>query len=294
MVTYGLTASSLSSSYISWGTDAAAILFPYLFAFHLTLGILLVGAAPSSVLGNNVEDALDSNDDVSDKDERGNKKSRREKGQGSTTSAINPREGKLLSYLLVFLPPIVHLVTLRQRIVYSYASWDDLFDFVLIATVPYVLHYLLASNGIVDERWRRSLTWILKSGTSPMVACTLRGATVPMTISLLSVRSCNAKVSFAICKHFLPLNRELVSRCSLFFSRLLHKLLLSRAADFFSTTVSRTTLLTRILHNQWTRRDSIPHAGIHISDAREYFRIYHNVVLWKEEFQRGAFIGRVS
>lgn len=199
MVAYGLTASSLSSSYTSWGLDVAAIIFPHVFSLHLAFGIWLVGAAPS-MLGS--LDAVERDNDFNGRaDKKGDddKRAKREKGH-NFTCAINPREGRVLSFLLVFIPPIVHVVTFRQRIAYSYASWDDLFDLILISTIPYILHYLLASNGVLDERWRRSLSWILKSGTSPIEGGrTLRGAIVPMAVSLLSCIALQQRYLVPLC-----------------------------------------------------------------------------------------------
>ncbi|KAL3793666.1 hypothetical protein HJC23_010238 [Cyclotella cryptica] len=192
MIAYGLTSSSVASSYVTWGVDSLATIFPYLFAFHLTLGIWLVGAAPS-MLGTNEEEeatAFKGKDD---------KKDQRDK-MSTFVCAINPHEGRTLSNLLVFAPMLMHMVTFRQRIVYSYASWDDMFDFILVSTVPYLLHYLLASNGVLDERWRRSLNWFLRAGTSPLEGGrTVRGAAVPMAISLLSCISFQQRYLVSLC-----------------------------------------------------------------------------------------------
>lgn len=172
MVSYGIMVTSGNFGYTaSWGVDGLAMLAPMLFSFHLTFGILLVGSASSMM--NFATSGSDRGDD--------------KQHDRRHSCAIHPREGRRLSHLLVFLPPLIHLISFRQRIMNSYASWDDLFDFLLIATVPYTLHYLLASNGsILDEKWRRSLPWLLKVGTSPAEGGerTLRGASVPMAISL--------------------------------------------------------------------------------------------------------------
>jgi hypothetical protein len=72
-----------------------------------------------------------------DDDDDDDKHSKRNKAAATTLScAISPREGRALSYLLVYTPGIIHLVMFRQRIVYSYASWDDLYDFIFTATLP--------------------------------------------------------------------------------------------------------------------------------------------------------------
>ena len=197
-MSYGLfTASSWGVYNISLGVDSMAMVLPHLFAFHLMVGILLVGAAPSMIAGGN------SGSEEQLLLQKGNKK---EDNKGATTTkshvcAIYPREGRHLSYLLVFLPSIIHIISFRQRIAYYYASWDDLFDLILIATVPYTLHYLLASNGVLDERWRRSLPWVLQVGTSPAEGGerTLRGALVPMTISLFACMAFQHRYLVSLC-----------------------------------------------------------------------------------------------
>mmetsp|Transcript_6665 Transcript_6665/g.13688 ORF Transcript_6665/g.13688 Transcript_6665/m.13688 type:complete len:1496 (+) Transcript_6665:181-4668(+) len=199
-VAYGTAASSLSSSYISLGLDTASLIFPHVFAFHLALGILLLGTAPS-MLANAGHLAEHANfDSWASNKKKDDDKTTKPDQASKPSCAINSREGKALSIMLVFAPPFVHLVTFRQRIAYAYASWDDLFDFVLIATVPYILHYLLASNGILDERWRRSLMWLLKSGTSPIEGGrTLRGAVIPMAISLFSCIAFQQRYLIPLC-----------------------------------------------------------------------------------------------
>ncbi len=205
MVSYELTVSSLSvSSYnivSSWGVDTAAMVFPLLFACHLSLGIFLVGAAPSMLGGTSMDEKEKKSTYNNSKDDDEDKHSKKNKAASAVFQcAISPREGRALSYLLVFIPGTIHLVMFRQRITYSYASWDDLFDFIFTATLPYVLHYLLASNGVLDERWRNSLNWLLKSGTSP-IECgrTLRGAAVPMAISFLSCMAIQQRYLVPLC-----------------------------------------------------------------------------------------------
>ena len=190
IIAYELTSLQIASSYVKWGIDSLAILFPYLFAFHMALGIWLVGAAPSMI---------ESEEEVTTAYSKVDKKDSRDKSS-SITCAIHPREGRLLSNCLVFVPCLVHAATFRQRIMYSYASWDDLFDWILISTVPYLLHFLLASKGTLDERWRRSLNWFLKAGTSPLEGGrTIRGAMVPMVMSLLACISFQQRYLISLC-----------------------------------------------------------------------------------------------
>ncbi len=59
----------------------------------------------------------------------------------------------MLSYLLIFVTPLIHLVTFRQHLTYSYVSQDDEFYLILVMMLPYTLHYLLVSNSsVMDKR----------------------------------------------------------------------------------------------------------------------------------------------
>ena len=176
-----------------------ALSLPYMFASHLTLGIWLVGAAPSVMASSEEGNEEDVSTTTYSKEDKKNDYSKRDKS-ALFECAINPWEGRMLSNLLVFAPSLIHAATFRQRIIYSYASWDDVFDFILVSTVPYLLHYLLASNGVLDENWRRSLNWFLKAGTSTAGGGrTIRGAAVPMTISLLASTAFQHRYLIALC-----------------------------------------------------------------------------------------------
>jgi hypothetical protein len=158
--------------------DVAMTMLPYVFALHMVVGMrVVVGCSKARcAYARDVE--------------------RYEEGGPTPTSrpstsrhacAIHPRDGRNMSCMLVFLPAMMHAIMFRYRITYRYASWDDAYDLVLICVVPYALHRLLlcattmddgggvgvgggttTGNGttmttIIDERWRRSLPWILRT-----------------------------------------------------------------------------------------------------------------------------------
>ncbi len=204
---YGLVSSSTVSAI---SLDSMATLMPYVFAFHLTLGIWLVGSASSSSAVTGSEEWRDFSPSITRQKQRHRQRdtgisSKYDKSGSKLQShecAIHPRDGRMLSCLLVFLPSFIHIITFRLRMVgySSYASWDDLFDFILVSTVPYTLHYLLAFNGtVINERWRRSLPWLLKAGTSPVEGGTLRGASIPMAISLLGCMAFQHRFLVPLC-----------------------------------------------------------------------------------------------
>lgn len=185
---YGMLETSGSYNNFGLGEDGVALLVPIAFAFHLALGMLLVGSAASSIAGEGEDDR------------RGAKEADGKEEKERHVCAIHPREGRKLSYLLVFAPPLIHLASFRKRILFAYASYDDIFDFALVAAAPYTLHYLLASSpSVVDERWRRSLPWVLRAGTSPAEERTLRGAAVPMAFSLLGCMAFQHRYLVPLC-----------------------------------------------------------------------------------------------
>ena len=169
------------------GTDAMALLVPHAFALHLALGIRLVGAAPSSFAATDETDGRAG----ASKESKG--------GRAADARAIHPRDGRRLSYLLVLLPPLLHLLAFRRRLASAYASWDDAFDAALAAAAPYALHYLLASSRVLGEPWRRSLPWPLRSGTAPAEERTLRGAALPVAASLVACLAFQARYLLPLC-----------------------------------------------------------------------------------------------
>jgi len=159
--------------------DYVAIVVPYIFAFILTCGIRLVGTSPSRY--HDIMFATNNNTGIED-DGR--------KYPSTTTTkttstyhhccAISPTMGKYLSYLLVYAPSLIHVSIFHKRC-YYYSSYDDLFDIVLLFAASYAFHYLLLhakittttpgssrseDTHIMDERWRMSLPWVLRTTTT--------------------------------------------------------------------------------------------------------------------------------
>lgn len=158
------------ASVIALNTDmkeAVASLFPLAFAALFSLGIGTHGALISSF-----RSVPPSQDET------------RESGSPAKLSdvsgAIAIPDGRCLSLVLVFLPPLSHVMTFRHRLLYAYASWDDWLELMLALTTPYMLHYLLI---LLDKIWwKNSLPIILRSGKN----LTLRGAFLPIVFSLVS------------------------------------------------------------------------------------------------------------
>ena len=192
-----ISATSLSYAYIIYynnnsgshhsnnnNQDYVAIAVPYIFAFVLTCGIRLVGTSPSRY--HDIMLATNNNNTGIIEDD-GRKYSSTTTKTTSTyhhCCAISPTMGKFLSYLLVYAPSLIHVSIFHKRY-YYYSSYDDLFDIVILFTASYTLHYLLLhakittttppgssrseDTHIMDERWRMSLPWVLRTTTSTVL-----------------------------------------------------------------------------------------------------------------------------
>lgn len=109
--------------------------------------------------------------------------------------------------LLLLVPGFMHILTFRRRIFSRYASFDELYDLLLVWTVPYLFQCLILS---LPERSPYSLP----KGLYPLNApnSTLRGTLVPMVATVVAsiaaqqryvIPLCNA-VSYQFHGHDLP------------------------------------------------------------------------------------------
>ena len=110
------------------GQDAAALLGPHVFAVVLAASMFWVGSCPSSFVGhskkqNTAVNSIDS------------------QGSSSLQDAycIDSRMAWMHVALLLIGPIVMHLTTCLWRILSSYASSDDFYDFLLVITVPVLL-----------------------------------------------------------------------------------------------------------------------------------------------------------
>lgn len=98
----------------SWGPDSVAILAPHLFALLMATGMLSFGCRKASY------------DTVAN--------------QTNPSFAVTTSVARVHSMLLLLVPGSMHLCTYRLRIFSQHASFDELFDLVLVWTVPYLFH----------------------------------------------------------------------------------------------------------------------------------------------------------
>jgi hypothetical protein len=129
-----------------WGIDRAATLEPYLFALLLAAGMWFLGAA---TLGSG--------------------------GDEKANFIISTSQAWWHSTLLVMVPPLMHIISFRRRIVSSYASMDEWSDLVLVFSVPYLLNYGMNLNKSNSPY-----------GKGRFMKTTLRGTTIPIFLSIIA------------------------------------------------------------------------------------------------------------
>jgi len=193
-VLLGSNNSSGSGSGSYGSLDSKAKLIPYYFVIHLLFGIYLVGLLPSSI-NKQRDDARDEQQlQLDDYDE-----SKKKKSQQQHINYIIQSEGRYLSYLLVFLPSIIHFALYHQRL--SFTD-DSIYDFILVVTIPYLLHYLIVSKGLINEYWKLSLPSILQPTSSTL---TTSGYGIPSTsliiISSITILTFQHQYIVPICIH---------------------------------------------------------------------------------------------
>ncbi len=150
-----------------WGVDRVATLFPYLFALFMAAGMLSLGCTPSSFVPQ--DDTLMSSFSISSLAARGH------------------------SVLLLLVPGTMHCLMFRQRILSKHAATDELYDLILVWTVPYLLHC-----GVLWLHSSKS-PYTMARLFPEMRENTLRGTLVPMGLSLLSSLAAQQQYVIPLC-----------------------------------------------------------------------------------------------
>lgn len=162
----------------SWGVDRAVTLAPYLFALLLLCGMLWLGSVRSSFSGL-----------WEDNNQSFNK-------TGLVRYAISSFAARIHSVLVLLIPPTMHVLAFRRRIMSSNASFDDIYDLVLAWVFPYLLHYLL-------HMLHHSGTWkgpyAMSNILFPTYGNTLRGIIVPMMVTLVASLAVQQRYLIPLC-----------------------------------------------------------------------------------------------
>lgn len=151
------------------GVDQVANIAPYLFAFFLLAGMWFFGSCKSSYATTG-------------------------KDEGQSTYCIMNSMAWVHSVMLLLIPPLMHLLSFRKRILSKHASFDEWHDLILVWTVPYLLHFVLHLCHAGDGG-PYSLSILYSKSTN-----TLRGAFFPIMVSILASLSLQQKYIIPICQ----------------------------------------------------------------------------------------------
>jgi hypothetical protein len=162
-----LTYHSLRMLVDSWGPDSVATLSPHLFTVLMAAGMICFGCRECSY-------ATDTH-------------------QTNASFAIKTSVARVHSMLLLLVPGAMHLFTFRRRIFSQYASFDELFDLVLVWTVPYLLHCCVLLL-VKKSPYEMSNGLFPKPGQT-----TLQGTVIPMGASILASLAAQQRYLIPLC-----------------------------------------------------------------------------------------------
>ena len=150
-----------------WGLDRAATLSPHLFACIMAAGMITLGCSRSSF-----------GDD---------------KNSPTPSFAISSFTARTHSMLLLLTPGAIHFFTFRRRIFSRYASFDELYDLILVWSIPYLLHFgILLLAEICPYELPNKL--FPKTGQN-----TLRGTLTPMAVTLVASMAAQQRYLIPLC-----------------------------------------------------------------------------------------------
>lgn len=167
-----LTYHTIQSVQHRFGMDTASTMAPHLFASLLTIAMLTVGSVKTttgSSSNNNSEPSY----------------------------LVSSVGAKLHATLLLLLPGSMHVLMFRNRILSSYASYDEWCDVALVWTVPYLLLYTIQT---MHHNNTRPGPYELRFLFGPSANATLRGALVPVCVSLVASLALEEKYLIPLCQ----------------------------------------------------------------------------------------------
>ena len=176
-----------------WGLDRVSTLTPHIFAALLAGGMAAVSSCPASF------DPLPQ--DPPQQATNANAVHQQQRPpqslpSGLSASSVSPHSissfsARVHSMLLLLVPGMMQLIMFRRRIFSRYASFDEIYDLVLVWTVPYLLHCgILTMTSATLHTPSPPSPYAMSSSTKasmlfpPKGHTTLRGTLLPMTISL--------------------------------------------------------------------------------------------------------------
>jgi hypothetical protein len=155
-----------------WGMDRVATAAPFLYATWMSVTMSTVGSCRSSFEKNKTNAA-----------------------PNTISYAISSMSAKIHSIMLMLVPGTVHTIVFWGRIFSRFASYDDLYDLILVWTVPYLMHCIILALGGDQSAYGLPGMLFPKTGTA-----TLRGAVAPMVASLAASMAAQQRYVIPMCQ----------------------------------------------------------------------------------------------
>lgn len=186
------------------GSDFAATLLPLFFALFLVSAMIFFGCCESSF----VPSAADSGSIGKNTGKSASKSNGKENGKMggphaivSETFVVPTRHARVHSAMLLLVPALMHTMMFRRRIISSNISMDDWLDLLLVWAVPYLLHYILHTlhvSGKMEGPYSFPTSFI-NNTIFPRSGNTLRGAVIPLVVSLAASLACQQRYLIPLC-----------------------------------------------------------------------------------------------
>jgi len=198
-------AAAITSLYLTkaleaeFGVDLAATQMPLTFAVLLVTGMVFLGCCESSFVPS--PNAVARNGKKNDKGDDDNGKSKVSPHSLTDSFILPTRYARVHSAILLLVPPLVHAMTFRRRIISSSVTMDDWLDLVLVWTVPYLLHYVLHAM-IITERMHGPYSFpmsFISNIMFPRTGNTLRGAFIPLLATFAASFACQHRYLIPLC-----------------------------------------------------------------------------------------------
>ena len=163
-----------------WGADVVALLAPHLFAILFAVGMACIASLPSRF-----HSQKDGNDD------------------GKSQFAISPSQARGHVVLLLLLPGTMHTLTFSSVLMSRTAASDELFDWILAWTIPYLLYWVISSSTKDSSPYTSSQLLSLhnsKVSLLPAHRKSFRGTLLPITMTALTVLAVQENYLLPLCR----------------------------------------------------------------------------------------------
>ena len=150
-----------------WGSDRVAMISPHVFAVFMAATMVTLGSCTTSF-------GRDSN-------------------QENPSFIVKPNSAKIHSMLLLSVPGTMHFFMFRRRIFSSNTSIHELYDLILVWTLPYLLHCCIVIL-MAKSPYEMSNGLFPKSGQT-----TLQGSAIPLGVTLIASLAAQQRYLIPFC-----------------------------------------------------------------------------------------------